>query len=418
MREKGPAEPELRKIYQWPTYPAPPAGTSRWGNLLLGIASLTAVAMYVAFRFTAAPGLDANTRLLVTVLFGLFILSIYLYLRLFDSFWKRLAVVLVQIALISLIIVFGKDVGSLATLFFIVIPMIFLAFDFWLSLGLLFLCMAAMFLSTTIAVDVQAALENILPYGGGFAFFAAAAVALVQQQKERQRAERLLRDLEDAHHQLRDYAARIENLAVAEERNRIARDIHDSLGHYLTAMTMQLQAARQMVRSEPVQAAASIQKVEDMARESLAELRRAVAALRESPLDSLPLPEALAKLVEDFGSSGILAELQVEGEPRSLPASLKTVLYRAAQEGLTNVHKHAYASSVTVALCFAQQVVSLKVLDNGVGMGAGQSGGYGLVGLRERVQLAGGRLEAGNQAQGGFRLAIEVPYNGEAGRHA
>ncbi|MDK2982243.1 MAG: hypothetical protein PWQ55_2590 [Chloroflexota bacterium] len=418
MREKSPPEQELRKIYQWPTYPAPPAGTSRWGNLLLGIATLTAAAMYVAFRFTAAPGLDANTRLLVTVLFGLFILSIYLYLRLFDSFWKRLAVVLVQIALISLIIVFGKDVGSLATLFFIVIPMIFLAFDFWLSLGLLFLCMAAMFLSTTIAVDVQAALENILPYGGGFAFFAAAAVALVQQQKERQRAERLLRDLEDAHRQLRDYAARIENLAVAEERNRIARDIHDSLGHYLTAMTMQLQAAGQMVRSEPVQAAESIQKVEDMARESLAELRRAVAALRESPLDTLSLPDALAELVSDFKNSGIMAELRVTGEVRLLPSQLKTVLYRAAQEGLTNVHKHAHASSVTLDLCYAEQVVTLEVLDNGVGMGAGQPGGYGLVGLRERVQLAGGRLEAGSQAQGGFRLAIEVPYSDEAGFHA
>jgi signal transduction histidine kinase len=417
MRENGPAEQELRKIYQWPTYPAPPAGTSSWGNLLLGIATLTAAAMYVAFRFTAAPTLDANTRLLVTALFGLFILSIYLYLRVFESFWKRLMVVLAQIALISLIIVFGKDVGSLATLFFIVIPMAFLAFDFWLSLGLLFLCMAAMFLSTTIAVGVQTALENILPYGGGFAFFAAAAVALIQQQKERQHVEYLLSDLEDAHRQLRDYAARIENLAVAEERNRIARDIHDSLGHYLTAMTMHLQAAGKLVDSQPVQAAESIQKVEDMARESLAELRRAVAALRESPLDNLPLSEALANLVNDFSSSGVLAELQVEGEPRLLPAPLKTVLYRAAQEGLTNVHKHAHASSVTVALCFAEQVITLEVLDNGVGVGTGQSGGYGLLGLRERVQLEGGRLEAAGQPQGGFRLAIEVPYVREAGGH-
>jgi signal transduction histidine kinase len=260
-------------------------------------------------------------------------------------------------------------------------------------------------------------LENILPYGGGFAFFAAAAVALIQQQKERQHVEYLLSDLEDAHRQLRDYAARIENLAVAEERNRIARDIHDSLGHYLTAMTMHLQAAGKLVDSQPVQAAESIQKVEDMARESLAELRRAVAALRESPLDNLPLSEALANLVNDFSSSGVLAELQVEGEPRLLPAPLKTVLYRAAQEGLTNVHKHAHASSVTVALCFAEQVITLEVLDNGVGVGTGQSGGYGLLGLRERVQLEGGRLEAAGQPQGGFRLAIEVPYVREAGGH-
>jgi len=244
---------------------------------------------------------------------------------------------------------------------------------------------------------------------GGFFFFAAATMAIVNQLQERQRAEGLLIELEQAHRQLQAYAVQVEALAVAEERNRLAREIHDSLGHYLTVITMQLEAAGKLVAQQPERAAESIAKAEDLARESLAEVRRSVAALRASPLDTGALADAIGEVVENLHASGIVTTYSVEGDPYGLSVSAKMALFRAAQEGLTNVRKHASASEVRVVLAYEPAHVSLTITDNGLGGQTGESGGFGLLGLRERVGLLGGSLEADSRPQGGFQLAVTVP---------
>lgn len=406
--QRDETQPE-RPANKWPTFPAPPTRTHSGERLLLGVAYLTTAAIYLTSLVSAPELRRPITWISLTVLFGLFALSVYLYAELGAHFWKRLAVLLFQIALVFAIVILGGGMEFLPILYFIVVPMAYLSFSFIQASGIALLCLLTQFLAYLIVADVSVALTMLLPYGGGLAFFAAISIALIQQQKDRQRAEQLLAELEDAHRRLKAYAAQVEALAVAEERNRLAREIHDSLGHYLTAMTMQLQAAGKLIAQDPQRAAESIAKAEKMARESLAEVRRSVAALRASPVDTTTLSDAIGELVQNLGESGIAATFTVEGQPQSLPIQTKTTLYRAAQEGLTNVRKHANASAVEVKLTYAPEQVTLTITDNGTGQRGPKDEGFGLLGLRERVAQLGGLLEAGNDPGGGFRLHVAVP---------
>jgi len=289
--------------------------------------------------------------------------------------------------------------------------MAYFSLSFWQANGIALLCVLSLMLAFTFAenMGIGAAVLLVLPYAGGMLFFAVLTTTLIRQMEERQRTEQLLAELEDAHRRLRGYATQVEALAVAEERNRLAREIHDSLGHYLTAITMQLEAAGKLVAERPEQAAESIARAEEMSRESLAEVRRSVAALRTSPLDTAMLDEAIGELVENLHSSGIVTTFTIQGENRSLPVQIKTGLYRVAQEGLTNVGKHANASAVEVKLTYEAEQITLTVEDNGTGQQGEKPRGFGLVGLRERLALLDGSLQAGNRPEGGYRLHAAVP---------
>jgi signal transduction histidine kinase len=405
--EHDAAQPE-KPIDKWPTFPAPPTGNQGGDRLLLGVAYLTAAAIYVASLLSAPDLRTPAPWIALTLLFVLFALSIYLLPRSYRRFERRLGLVLFQIALVFATIIVSQGDGSMPILYFIVVPIAYLSFDFILASGLTLLCLGMLFLAYLIVHGLGPAAAALFPYGGGFAFFAAISTALIQQQKGRQRAEQLLAELEDAHEQLRAYTAQVKALAVAEERNRLAREIHDSLGHYLTAITMQLQAAGKLVAEQPERAAESIAKAEEMARESLAEVRRSVAALRTSPLDTVALGDAIGELVEALYDSGIATTFSVKGKSQSLPIQAKTALYRAAQEGLTNVRKHAKASAVEIMLAYEPEQVMLTIADNGVGQRSTASDGFGLPGLRERLSLVGGTLEADNDPEGGFRLHVTV----------
>jgi signal transduction histidine kinase len=401
-------QPE-KSIDEWPTFPAPPAGTQGGDRLLLGVSYLTTAAIYIASLLSAPNLREPVTWIVLTLLFALFALSIYLLPKSYRRFERRLGLVLFQVALVFITIVVSQGDGSMAILYFIVVPIAYLSFTFIQATGLTLLCLGTLFLAYLIVQDLGEAAAALFPYGGGFAFFAAISTALIQQQKGRQRAELLLAELEDAHEQLRAYAAQVKALAVAEERNRLAREIHDSLGHYLTAMTMQLEAAGKLVTKEPQRAAESIAKAEEMARESLAEVRRSVAALRASPVDTAALGDAIGELVENLYDSGIATTFSVKGKSQSLPIQAKTTLYRAAQEGLTNIRKHAKASAVEIKLVYEPEQVMLTITDNGVGQRGTENGGFGLLGLRERLSPIGGTLEAGDDPEGGFRLHMIVP---------
>jgi signal transduction histidine kinase len=401
-------QPE-RPIDRWPTFPVPPTGTFGGERILIGAGYLTTAAIYIA-SLASTPSLrQPVTWTGLTILFGFFALSIYMYARHFELLWARLAALLFQIALVVAIVLVGDGLGSLPILYFIIIPMAYLSLGFAQASAMALLCLSTLFVSYLIVGDVGEALSTLLPYGGGFAFFAAVSMALIQQQKDRQRAEQLLTELEDAHEQLQAYAAQVEALAVAEERNRLARDIHDSLGHYLTAMTMQLQAAGKLVATQPERAAESIAKAEEMARESLSEVRHSVATLRASPVDTAALGDAIDDLIQNLRDDGIATTFTVKGKTLSLPIQAKTALYRAAQEGLTNVRKHANASAVEVRLTYEPEQVKLTVADNGTGQRDKGNAGFGLLGLQERVSLLGGTLVSGDDPDGGFRLQISVP---------
>jgi signal transduction histidine kinase len=198
--------------------------------------------------------------------------------------------------------------------------------------------------------------------------------------------------------------------AVGEERTRLAREIHDVLAHSLTALVVQLDSAKLIAAKQPADLPAALDTARHLAKAGLDEARRAVGALRG---DDLPGPDLLPGLVSEFQSaSSIPARLDVEGQPRPLGSEARLALYRTAQEALTNIRKHSHPSSVAVRLAYAVGSVELLVEDRGSPKPAGDlaatGGGYGLTGMRERAELAGGRLEAGPTAAG-FQVRLWLP---------
>jgi len=216
-------------------------------------------------------------------------------------------------------------------------------------------------------------------------------------------------ELATANQRLRQHAAQVEELATTKERNRLAREIHDSLGHYLTVVNVQISAAQTILAQDRSRALDHLAKAKTLTQEGLAEIRRSVATLRASPTESRPLPDALAKLVEQWNSAGMQATLTILGNRRTLSPHADLTLYRAAQEALTNVGKHAGTSHVDLVLDFgSDSSVRLRVQDDGEGSSDTQ-GGFGLLGVRERVHLLSGEVRVRTQVGQGFTLEVELP---------
>ncbi|MBA2451068.1 MAG: sensor histidine kinase [Chloroflexi bacterium] len=242
-------------------------------------------------------------------------------------------------------------------------------------------------------------------------------LATVRQAADRRRVQALYDELRGAHEQLQALHRQVRAAAVAEERNRLAREIHDSLAHYLTVINVQLEAAEKLGPAQRDRSLDAVRRARRLTLESLREVRRSVAALRAATLEELSLPRAIDKLADEFrASTGIAVELRLAAaDDLPLAPEAALALYRAAQEGLTNVQRHARAATVCLSLAAHNGSVELSLQDDGIGPpeanGAGERG-FGLLGLRERVELLGGRLSFGRAPSGGSRLAVVVPAGG------
>jgi signal transduction histidine kinase len=218
----------------------------------------------------------------------------------------------------------------------------------------------------------------------------------------------------------RDRAARAERereerarAAVADERARIARELHDVVGHSVSVMTVQAAGVRRLLRPDQERERDALLVVERTGREALAEMRRMVGVLRrpeEAPaLAPQPSLEHLDRLVAQASEAGLEVDLRIEGEAVELPAGVDLTAYRLVQEGLTNAVKHAQAKRVQVVVQYSDGEVEVTVSDDGRGVGTGDGGGHGLVGMRERVSVYGGELDAGPKPGGGYRLRAKLP---------
>lgn len=235
----------------------------------------------------------------------------------------------------------------------------------------------------------------------------------LNEQKAREKAEELTRQLETANRQLAEYASQVEELAATQERNRLAREIHDNLGHYLTIVNVQLEAAKVTLDSDPKRALDSLNKAQELTQKGLASVRESVSALRVSPVENCSLDDAISALVEETRVTGITTKFNILGEPRAVDEKTALALYRVAQEGLTNVRKHAHASNVDVELDFSHaDKIRLAVRDDGAGA-ADTSSGFGLVGIRERIHLLGGECKITTDVGKGFCLEVSVPVEEE-----
>jgi signal transduction histidine kinase len=203
--------------------------------------------------------------------------------------------------------------------------------------------------------------------------------------------------------------------AAAEERTRIARELHDIVSHSISVVTIQTQAVRRRLGPEHAKEAADLAAVEATAREALAEMRRLFGVLRSNGESAALTPQPglneLDRLVAQVRGSGLEVDLEVTGERSDLPPGVDLAAYRIVQEGLTNALRHSGAERARVVLGYGPGRLDITVEDDGKGLTEGTTGGHGLVGVRERVALYDGRVELGTAASGGVRLTATLPVH-------
>jgi signal transduction histidine kinase len=210
---------------------------------------------------------------------------------------------------------------------------------------------------------------------------------------------------------------RVEELAVVDERNRLAREMHDTLGHRLTVAAVQLEGAQRLIPQDPERAAGMVGVVREQVSEALSELRRTVATLRAPLEEDLRLRSALQRLVNHFvEATGVTVHLMLPEERPELPDPYRMALYRAAQEALTNVQRHSKAREVWFQLTQQDSRITLLIGDNGVGPAqtSYQGAGFGLRGLEERATRLGGQVHLDPRPGGGTQLHFSLPLPQES----
>jgi signal transduction histidine kinase len=265
--------------------------------------------------------------------------------------------------------------------------------------------------SFAVGIDLGEGLVALFLYGVLYAFIGAFAGALARADATRRESQALLAELQSAHEQLQEYALRTEEMAVVEERNRLAREMHDTLGHRLTVASVQLEAAQRLFPTDSERAAGLIGTVREQVREALSELRATVATLRSPVEADLHLRSALRRLMNHFEqATGLTIHRALPGEMPPLPDAHRLALYRAAQEALTNIQKHAGARQIWLVLSTSDDTVTLLVSDDGRGLVLSRDeGGFGLHGLRERAEQLGGALHVEPRPGAGTQLSLHLP---------
>jgi signal transduction histidine kinase len=229
--------------------------------------------------------------------------------------------------------------------------------------------------------------------------------ALLSEQKSRQ-------ELAIAHQQLREYATKIEDIVTLEERNRIAREIHDSLGHYLTVLNINLEAAWKLLGTEPEEAKNFLAEAKQQGSQALKEVRQSVSALRQNPWQNANLNESIDLLIAEFyKTTNILPRHKINISPY-LSNEVKIAVYRVIQESLTNIYKYADATDIEILVYQQTDFLYLKIVDNGNGFNlAENTTGFGLQSMQERILALSGTLKIVTEPQQGCKILVKIPLS-------
>jgi signal transduction histidine kinase len=355
-----------------------------WAILLL-LGAIWGMARGVAYRYGDAPGI-------------------------------RVALLWIGVSLVLAEAITIVSAGEFPRILYMLLPIIAVFYlpgrwSLAITIGSLFWVMLSVTLFPIPEIRLQPLIITLLfvTYLGGYGL----AYALLQERRAREETQHLLRELAKSNDQLTRYAAEVAQLATMRERNRIAREIHDSLGHYLAVIGVQLEKAIAFDAVNQEEARLAVKAAKGLTDDALTEVRSSVGALRETD-DPATLKSALQALVHNMRQSGLAVDLQWRGDEDGFSEQQLLTLFRAAQEGLTNVQKHAGAQQVLIEVSLDAETATLRLADDGVGFDqrAIQSGGYGLQGLRERVELVQGEMTLDRSPAGGAQLVVVLPKEG------
>lgn len=263
----------------------------------------------------------------------------------------------------------------------------------------------------------QVAWANAPVFLAGQIFILVFTQMALNEEKAKREIQQLVHELENANQRLREYALQAEELAITRERNRLAREIHDSLGHHLTAINIQIRAAQAVLEQDIQKAVDLLNKAEAQTQRALHDVRQSVAALR-APLAEGPLLPQIQQILDAGSSGGIKTTLNIVGTPHAISPQVALTLLRAIQEGLNNTLKHAHATEFRVTLDFeSPSEICLSIQDNGIGGLASTQNGFGLLGMSERVAQLNGQLDIQSVEGQGFSIRMVLPTEVDYGQN-
>ena len=416
MRQKSP-----QQLTNWKQWLIPRSVDGLAAVLYFGV-----LAVYSYFLFTGVYPVTTPALGLAVMVAGVFAMIGVdrLEYRYYgeQSPWRiTITFLLIRLAII-MAVSFSDGFGWVDTYFPIMIPFAFFLLSgnsYGLS-GIVWIFYLMDRWQTTFAIEFQGSEEPTFIFYVAFSmvllFIFSIAFLIRQERTSKLEAERLLGELELSHQQLQNYATQVEELATIEERNRLAREIHDSLGHYMTVINVQLEKAIAFREKNPAEADQAIKDAKHLASEALKDVRQSVSTLRVTP-EKFSLTESLDTLVKHMENDKLTIDLEIEGNEDDFSRQSLVTLYRAAQEGLTNIQKHAHATRVTIRIKLEDQEASLSIIDNGQGFDAATPNGqemeshYGLQGIKERLELIRGSFTVESAPNKGTSLLVTVPKN-------
>jgi len=388
---------------------------------LLYLAALGTNLTYVLRNQCGFAFLPGRPEMFVSTIMALLLLEWWAHRRYSRSMTRQVGIWLIGARILLYEAAAALDCSNFAIILYMLLP--FLAYIFinkWsaFALGGVFTAWVGIKVGFFRCPDcpIDQNVTPVLLLGVGMLWSTAMGGLIKGVETSRARARQLLSDLEHSHQELQKYAARVEVLAAAEERNRVARDIHDSVGHSLAVVNVQLEKALVFHRRDPDVTEQAMKDARRAAKEALGDVRASVRTLRQTT-EVFSLSEALTALVERSRSDTLKVHLNMEGSEADYSRPALMTLFRAAQEGLTNVYRHAGASQVWITVSLDEKSVSLQVRDDGNGfkpeqvedLPVNRNGQYGLQGIRERLELVGGDISLKSNPNNGTTLTVTIP---------
>jgi len=255
----------------------------------------------------------------------------------------------------------------------------------------------------------ESTIANLPIFLAGQVFILVFTQMALGEEKSRREVQQLADELAEANQRLRESAGQMELLAVERERNRMAREIHDGIGHHLTALNMQVKAARAILAVDPSRSEDHLIKAEYLSQEALTDVRQSISALRENEDEQGNLIDQIQAILINAENAGLKVKFNYTGIIRTLKPEAHLTFYRAVQESVSNTIKHAAASNYSILLDYSQlQSTRMLIQDDGIGTDT-PDGGFGLVGMRERVNLIDGSININTSKGKGFEIEIVIP---------
>ena len=363
--------------------------------------------------------LPSRPDLYAALLLGLIGFEVWAHRHYGETLTRQTGIWLIGLRIVFYEIAASLDCSNFAVILYILLP--FLAYIFinkWAAF------LVAIIYTLWIAVkagsfrcpgcSLDEYITPVLIMGVGMLWSTLMSWLVIGMEKSRIQTKQLLSDLETSHKKLKTYAAQVEDLATVEERNRIAREIHDSVGHSLAIVNVQLEKALVFHDRDSNVAHRAIKDARGAAKDALNDVRESVRTLRQTS-QSFSLSEAISNLVSRNADQDLMIEFREKGTQENFQISVLMALYRIAQEALTNVYKYAKATRVEIDLDLNNSFALLRVKDNGIGFDSNEieksedrQGQFGLNGIRERLELLDGELKLESSPGKGTTMTVKI----------